>query len=69
MLICESSLEAAVKACLRDAEIPVEDELYRKWGLRCKFAPAFLKALSKIEEVELCYGFDINNIDWGPERS
>ena len=62
MLVCESSLRAAVETFLSEAGIPRPE----RWSLEKDHAflvnriyPAFLKALEQIEPVQLCHGFDL----------
>jgi hypothetical protein len=65
MLICEDSLERAIKVFLDEARMPRPDN----WSLdkdksfidNC-IVPAFFEALKQIESVETCYGFDLSTV-------
>lgn len=66
MNICERDLERAVTAFLKDAQIPLPAGWSRTQDRQFMYAriyPAMLKALEAIEPVNLCHGFNIDQIE------
>ena len=66
MLVCEDSLEKAIYRFLQLAELPIpkgwnttKDRAIVRW----KIVPAFYEALKEIEEVNVCYGFDLSKVN------
>jgi hypothetical protein len=65
MLLTTQTLQRAVEVFLKEAHIPRpkywsvdHDVLF----LNNVIVPAFYKALQEIEEVQPCFGFDLNNV-------
>ena len=66
MNICDRDLERAVTTFLKEAQIPLPAGWGRAKDVQFMYAriyPAMLKALEAIEPVNLCYGFDIDQIE------
>jgi hypothetical protein len=69
MNVCESDLRRALEVFFREAHIPYPPNFSKRHDdifVANKIAPAFLKALGEIEDVNLCHGFDIANV-WNKE--
>jgi hypothetical protein len=64
MSVCinETDLLRAVRKFLNAAEIPSMGYNMDNYVVRERVIPAFLKSLYEIADIQLCYGFDIEQV-------